>query len=270
MHELQATFGDLVIDGLAWEVRLGGTVIDLTRTEFEILLALASRPRQVLSDGELTRSVWGDGWFGDDNNLAVHVSKLRRKLGESGLRPRFIRTVRGVGYRFDPGPAPDQVLRDCEPACERLRRHPDAVDVRTDDLLRVVSVRPDDAPVFGFDPPHLLGRYFPLTVACLLDADADLGSLLVYDPVSDNYNVSRQRTEIRGLEGNVALRRGDDDLAGFIDDWLVIQRANGQLKQARDYWVLGRGAEPRAPRWSVLHDVLGWGRRPATASATPP
>ena len=162
MHELQATFGDLVIDGLAWEVRLGGTVIDLTRTEFEILLALASRPRQVLSDGELTRSVWGDGWFGDDNNLAVHVSKLRRKLGESGLRPRFIRTVRGVGYRFDPGPAPDQVLRDCEPACERLRRHPDAVDVRTDDLLRVVSVRPDDAPVFGFDPPHLLGRYFPL------------------------------------------------------------------------------------------------------------
>ena len=51
---------------------------------------------------------------------------------------------------------------------------------------------------------------------------------------------------------------------------LVIQRANGQLKQARDYWVLGRGAEPRAPRWSVLHDVLGWGRRPATASATPP
>jgi DNA-binding response OmpR family regulator len=50
----------------------------------------------------LVRLVWGDGWFGDDNNVAVHVSKLRRKLGESGLHPRFIRTVRSVGYRFDP------------------------------------------------------------------------------------------------------------------------------------------------------------------------
>jgi DNA-binding response OmpR family regulator len=102
MHEFQATFGNLVIDGLAWEVTLGGVVINLTRTEFEILTVLASRPRHVVTDDELVRLVWGDGWFGDDNNLAVHVSKLRRKLGESGLHPRFIRTVRGVGYRFDP------------------------------------------------------------------------------------------------------------------------------------------------------------------------
>ena len=96
MLDFQAEFGDLVIDGRAWEVYLNGELIDLTRTEFEILLFLASRPRRVVSDEELTRAVWGDGWFGDDNNLAVHVSKLRRKLGESGLQPRFIRTIRGV------------------------------------------------------------------------------------------------------------------------------------------------------------------------------
>lgn len=67
----------------------------------------------------------------------------------------------------------------------------------------------------------------------------------------------------------VALRRGEQDLAGFIDDWLVIERATGHLKQARDYWVLGRGAQARPPRWSVMHDVLGWGR-PAPVAATSP
>ena len=162
MHDFQATFGDLVIDGPAWEVRLGGAVVDLTRTEFQILLVLASRPRRVVTDDEVVRAVWGDGWFGDDNNLAVHVSKLRHKLGESGLRPRFIRTVRGVGYRFDPSVDADVAPVVPEPACERLRRHPNAVDVRTDGQLRVTSIRPEDALILGFEPRHLLGRYFPV------------------------------------------------------------------------------------------------------------
>ena len=162
MHDLQAVFGGLVIDGPAWEVRLEGAVVDLTRTEFEILVVLAARPRQVITNDEVVRAVWGDGWFGDENNLAVHVSKLRHKLGESGLRPRFIRTVRGVGYRFDPGDHADVAPVRPEPACERLRRHPDAVDVRTDGQLRVTSIRPGDVPVLGFEPRLILGRYFPV------------------------------------------------------------------------------------------------------------
>lgn len=233
MHELQATFGDLVIDGLAWEVRLGGTVIDLTRTEFEILLVLASRPRQVISDGELTFAVWGDGWFGNDNNLAVHVSKLRRKLGESGLRPRFIRTVRGVGYRFDPGPSPDQIMGGSEPACERLSRHPDAVDVRTDDRLRVVSVRPDDAPVLGFDPRHLLGRYFPV----------------VGEHPWDDHEAA--------LEGIQVL------ISSGVREWTarhVVRRADGALAQADFATCL---TVDGAGRLEELHFVLverGWDR----------
>lgn len=69
----------------------------------------------------------------------------------------------------------------------------------------------------------------------------------------------------------VAVRRGDHDLVGFINDWLLIQRASGDLKEARDYWVLGRGAQPKQPRWSILHDVLGWGRQvtPAAPAAAP-
>jgi DNA-binding winged helix-turn-helix (wHTH) protein len=162
MYDISATYGNLVIDGPAWEVRLDGAVLDLTRTEFEILMVLAARPRQVASGDELVRLVWGDGWFGDDNNLAVHVSKLRRKLGESGLRPRFIHTVRGVGYRFDPGE--DSAGHAPHAAIEypALRSHPRAVEIRTDGQLRVICVRPDDAPVLGFEPCRMLGRLLPV------------------------------------------------------------------------------------------------------------
>lgn len=164
MRDFRAVFGDLVIDVPAWEVTLGGRGIELTRTEFQILVALASRPRQVITDDDLVRTVWGDGWFGDDNNLAVHVSKLRRKLGESGLRPRFIRTIRGVGYRFDPGAlgGPERPAPEAERPCEALRRHPGAVEVRTDGELRVVSVHPPEARVLGFESRDLRGRYFPV------------------------------------------------------------------------------------------------------------
>ncbi|HEY6134303.1 MAG TPA: cation:dicarboxylase symporter family transporter [Rubrivivax sp.] len=59
----------------------------------------------------------------------------------------------------------------------------------------------------------------------------------------------------------VGMRRGDAELAGVINDWLVIQRSAGTLRQVRDYWVLGHGARKTVPRWSIRHDVLGWDRR---------
>lgn len=95
---------DLVIDVAAWEVLLRGEPVDLTKTEFQLLVALASRPRRVLTNEDLTELLWGEGWYGDDGNIAVHISKLRSKLGESGIHQRHIRTVRGVGYRFEPEP----------------------------------------------------------------------------------------------------------------------------------------------------------------------
>jgi ABC-type amino acid transport substrate-binding protein len=62
----------------------------------------------------------------------------------------------------------------------------------------------------------------------------------------------------------VGMRRGEADLAGVVNDWLVIQRSAGVLSRMRDYWVLGHGAQKNRPRWSIRHDVLGWGR-PAPA-----
>ena len=95
-------FGDLVLDPAAREVRVGGELVDLTRIEFDLLASLAQAPRRAFSRRSLLGQVWGDDWFGDDHVVDVHLANLRRKIGEPASRPRHIKTVRGVGYRFDP------------------------------------------------------------------------------------------------------------------------------------------------------------------------
>src|SRR5689334_23009457 len=94
--------GALEVDPAAREAKLEGTVIELTRIEFDLLDALSERPRTALTRGQLLQRVWGPNWFGDDHVVDVHVSKLRQKLGDDARAPRHIRTVRGVGYRLDP------------------------------------------------------------------------------------------------------------------------------------------------------------------------
>jgi DNA-binding response OmpR family regulator len=93
-------FGSLSIDLLGREVRLGDQLIDLTRTEFDLLAALAHRPKMAFSRRRLIDAVWGDGWIGDEHLVDVHIGHMRRKLGDDASRPRFIRTIRGVGYRM--------------------------------------------------------------------------------------------------------------------------------------------------------------------------
>ena len=96
-------FGDLVVDPLGREVRVGGRPVELTRLEFDLLDALSERPRVVFTRGQLLERVWGPTWFGDEHVVDVHVANLRRKLGDDGRNPRYIRTVRGVGYRMGTG-----------------------------------------------------------------------------------------------------------------------------------------------------------------------
>jgi DNA-binding response OmpR family regulator len=93
-------FGDLTIDAEAREVTLGGEPVELTRLEFDLLDTLSSQPRRVFSREQLLDRVWGSSAFRDDHVVAVHVANLRRKLGDAGGEPRFVRTVRGVGYRM--------------------------------------------------------------------------------------------------------------------------------------------------------------------------
>ena len=93
-------FGELTIDPEAREVTLAGEPVELTRLEFDLLDALSSEPRRVFSKGQLLDRVWGSSAFRDDHVVAVHVANLRRKLADTGGEPRFVRTVRGVGYRM--------------------------------------------------------------------------------------------------------------------------------------------------------------------------
>ena len=97
------TFGALRINVDSREVHIGDTPIMLTRTEFDVLEALSSRPGSVLSRRQLLESVWGESWVGNDNIIDVHVGHLRRKLGDNPSLPRYVTTVRGVGYRMGSG-----------------------------------------------------------------------------------------------------------------------------------------------------------------------
>jgi len=97
------TFGPLVIDPLGRDVWLDGEPVALTRTEFDLLAALSERPRMAFSRRQLIDAVWGPSWVGDEHLVDVHVGHLRRKLDDDATQARFIRTVRGVGYRMGTG-----------------------------------------------------------------------------------------------------------------------------------------------------------------------
>jgi DNA-binding response OmpR family regulator len=96
-------FGELKIDPRAREVRLDDQAIELTRLEFDLLDALSAEPRVAFSRAQLLERVWGPSWFGDDHVVDVHIANLRRKLDDDPNAPRYVRTVRGVGYRMGDG-----------------------------------------------------------------------------------------------------------------------------------------------------------------------
>jgi DNA-binding response OmpR family regulator len=92
--------GDLSIDARAREVTLAGTSIELSRLEFDLLHHLARHAGEVVSRRELLAEVWRQPFGGADKTVDVHLSWLRRKLGESANEPRYIHTVRGVGVKL--------------------------------------------------------------------------------------------------------------------------------------------------------------------------
>jgi DNA-binding response OmpR family regulator len=92
--------GGLRIDLQRREATLDGRELDLTRREFDLLAYLAARPGVVVSRRELLAEVWRQP-YGTDQTIDVHLSWLRRKLGETASRPRYLHTVRGVGVRLD-------------------------------------------------------------------------------------------------------------------------------------------------------------------------
>jgi DNA-binding response OmpR family regulator len=107
--------GPIVVGGLSIDVRrhvalLDGAVLDLTRKEFELLTALAAQAGQVVSKRQLLAEIWQQPGGGADKTVDVHLSWLRRKLGETAANPRYLHSIRGVGVKLDapaPADAPD-------------------------------------------------------------------------------------------------------------------------------------------------------------------
>jgi len=93
------SFGALRIDTLAREVHVDDEELGLTKIEFDLLDTLSGRPNMAFSRQLLLESVWGPMWVGDDHVVDVHIANLRKKIDAQGVR--YIKTVRGIGYRLD-------------------------------------------------------------------------------------------------------------------------------------------------------------------------
>lgn len=104
-EDTEIRVGQLQLDAGRREARLGEEILDLSAKEFDLLFFLAERPDTYVSKRELLAGVWHQPFGGADKTIDVHLSWLRRKLGESASEPRYIHTKRGVGVRLS---APDR------------------------------------------------------------------------------------------------------------------------------------------------------------------
>jgi two-component system, OmpR family, response regulator RegX3 len=103
--EVTLEVGDLRLDPARHEVTHSGETIELSRKEYELLHLLMRNAGSVVTRERLIDEVWDPNWFGSTKTLDVHVSGLRRKLGDDPAEPRYLHTLRGVGFRFS---SPDE------------------------------------------------------------------------------------------------------------------------------------------------------------------
>jgi DNA-binding response OmpR family regulator len=94
------TIGGLVVDARTRAAALDGQALELSRKEFDLLLALAQRAGEVVTKRDLLAEVWRQPYGGGDRTVDVHLSWLRRKLGETAAAPRYLHSARGVGVRL--------------------------------------------------------------------------------------------------------------------------------------------------------------------------
>ncbi len=95
--------GDVTLDASSHRVLVRGKPVEMTLKEYDLLTVLMSRAGQVVKRNDLIDQVWQTDWVGDTRTLDVHIRWLREKIERDPSAPRYIQTVRGVGYRFAPG-----------------------------------------------------------------------------------------------------------------------------------------------------------------------
>jgi two-component system response regulator RegX3 len=101
------SFGSVTVDFVRREVTVAGSRTHLSRREFDLLAVLLSPPRWVRTRDELIDLLWPDRFLSDSRTLDTHIHRLRAKLEPDPAEPRYIVTVRGVGFRIDPDGAPE-------------------------------------------------------------------------------------------------------------------------------------------------------------------
>jgi DNA-binding response OmpR family regulator len=94
------TYGNLTIHLKNYQVEIDGEVVYLSAKEFEVLRLLAASPNQVFTRDQIFNLVWGFNEYGDVNTVTVHVKKIREKIESDPAQPKFVKTVWGVGYKF--------------------------------------------------------------------------------------------------------------------------------------------------------------------------
>ncbi len=92
--------GEIVMDLSDYTVTKAGEKIDLTAKEFEILKLLMKNPKKVYTKEQIYSLVWNDAYFGDENAVNVHISRLRNKLEDDTRNPKYVVTVWGIGYKL--------------------------------------------------------------------------------------------------------------------------------------------------------------------------
>jgi DNA-binding response OmpR family regulator len=97
---LKYEFGDLVVDLSRRQVWVHGERVDLTATEFEILRFLAAHPGWVYSRQQIMQQLWDGNFYGETRSADVHIQRIRKKIEPDPRNPRYIQTVRGMGYKF--------------------------------------------------------------------------------------------------------------------------------------------------------------------------
>jgi len=97
----QLTHGDICLNKSSFEASFKGAPLNLSVKEFELLWYFMQHTGQVFTKQQLYEKVWGSDYFGDDNTVMVHISKLRDKIGDDKKAPKYIKTIKGLGYRME-------------------------------------------------------------------------------------------------------------------------------------------------------------------------
>lgn len=93
--------GDLIVEVGAFKAFLDGEILELNVKEFQLLVFFMRNIGQVFSKKQLYENIWNEVYYGDDNTVMVHISRLREKLKDNPKSPKYIRTIKGLGYRME-------------------------------------------------------------------------------------------------------------------------------------------------------------------------